>query len=115
VNGASRQPSRSVDQPEPGWFEMRLVKGGPPVAARITRDEQGLWGAWIDGVPCGAMHTDPTLAAGVFRIWHGGRFCTEAEHDYRLAMKAWALEHDGNHPAANPTKPINLGARAPLF
>ena len=50
-----------------------------------------------------------------WRVWHWGRIITQAEHDYRLTLKAWALANDPSHPAANPRKPINLAAMPPLY
>jgi hypothetical protein len=108
------EPSRRVDLPEPGFFELTLVRSGPLVAAKITFAD-GLWGAWIDGVPCGDMNADPALADGVFRIWHGARRISESDYNYRLSVKSWALKHDNTHPAANPRQSIDLDARPSIF
>ena len=36
MNARHAAPARSVDRPEPGFFTLRLVKGGPKVPARIV-------------------------------------------------------------------------------
>lgn len=109
------EPPRVVDQPEPGFFLMRLVRRGPKVAARIVHDEHGIWRAHIDGVPQEPGGADPHRARGVLRIWHSGTRCTEQEYLYRLALKAWAMAHDPDHPAANPERPVSLRRMKPIF
>ena len=105
---------RHVDKPEPGFFEMRLVKGGPLVGARIVH-EDGLWSAWIDGAPCGPPHPDPVYANGVYRIWHNAAFSDELSYNFRMELRAWALKHDPEHWAARPQLPVNLPDRPSLF
>lgn len=108
------QPSRRVDMPSPGAFEIKLVRGGPLVACRITYDD-GLWRAWIDGKLQQPEHADPAVAGGVFRIWHSGTVITEAQYRFRLATKLWAETHDRDHPSLHPTRSINLAARPAVF
>ena len=106
--------SRRIDQPEPGYFLLRLVKGGPQVAACIRHDA-GLWSAEIDGEPCGPAHADPSQADGVFRIWHAGRPTTAEEFAYRLQLRSWAVANDPSHPAAQASRPVDLRVLPPLF
>lgn len=44
-SGPSRGPSRRIDEPQPGYFKLRLCKGGPWLAAVIrvenSKDEDG--------------------------------------------------------------------------
>lgn len=105
---------RVVDQPEPGFFELRLVRGGPLVGARIIH-EQGWWTAWIDGKLCGPADQDPVRAEGVCRIWNGARRIDRVLYDFRLSTKSWALANEPDHPAANPGEPIDLGRMRSLF
>jgi hypothetical protein len=107
------QPPRAVDKPEPGWFEMRLVRGGPLVAAAVYF-ENGLWQAAIDG-KLGPASADPALADGVFRIWHGAERCDREIFEFRRDVKTWAMANDPSHPAANPREVIDLHSRRPLF
>ena len=109
-NGGPRQ----VDDPRPGFFELRLVRGGPMVAGRIVH-ENGLWHAVINGEKQGEPHPDPAQAAGVMRLWHGGHRITESLYSFRLSLKAWATAHDPSHPAANPHQVISLATRQSVF
>jgi hypothetical protein len=95
-------PPRRIDLPEPGFFKLRLVSKGPWVAARISC-QLGLWGASINGQPCGARHPDPAHAAGIERIWTGGISIEAAAYDALL-----------RNPPATPDLPINLGAIPPI-
>ena len=107
--------SRRIDKPAPGFFEIRLVKGGPMVAAQIQHDEAtGLWSADIDGEP-GAPHADPMQAEHLARVWLYGRVVTGADYRYRLALKAYALKHDPAHPAAHPREPVRVNTLSPPF
>ncbi len=94
---------RRIDQPEPGFFKLRLVRKGPWVAGRISH-AMGFWSASIDGVPCGQRHPDPFAADGVSRIWESAARIEQAEYDALLGT-----------PSATPkTLPIDLGALPPI-
>jgi hypothetical protein len=82
-----RQPSREIDKPEPGLFSMRLVKGGPPVAAEIAA-KLGALTATINGQPADVEH-----------VWTSGTFIDRATFD-RL---------NANRPA-DPMKPVDFRA-----
>ncbi|MFA9204885.1 MAG: hypothetical protein ACEQSH_00355 [Bacteroidia bacterium] len=108
------EPSRRVDLPEPGWFKLRLVKGGPYVPAAITRDG-GAWGAIINGIRSEPTDADPARATDVFRVWHSGMRIDAAEYRHMLAVSHWAKDHAPDDPAADPTKPIALARRPSVF
>lgn len=80
-----KEPSRAIAEPETGYFSMRLVKGGPAVAARIHHGF-GLWWASINGAVCGSPAVDPVAAAGVFRIWTTGTRIFRDEYDALIAI-----------------------------
>lgn len=107
------QPTRRVDQPEPGYFCIRLVKGGPWVAAEI-RHIDGAWLALIDGVPK-TPHPDPAQAEDVFRIWHYGERIPNYEHAFMVQWAAHVRVFQPDAPEANPTRPINVGREPPPF
>jgi hypothetical protein len=98
------EPSRRIDQPDPGFFKLRLVKRGPFVAARITYDPP-LWSAEINDEPCGLHDPDPARADGVFRIWTVGVRIEKAEYDRMREHKMTARQTDPVHRAREP---INL-------
>jgi hypothetical protein len=108
---ADAQKSRDIWPPQPGYFRMRLVKKGWRAPAEI-RFENGLWQAIIDG-DAGEPNADP-LVAGVDQIWHYGQFIDRPTYDYLNATREWARAHDGQHPAADATRPINPRLLKPI-
>ena len=106
-------PPRAVDQPAPGCFLLRLVRGGPLVPARIRHGDAG-WQAIVDG-EARAPDPDPARAADVFRVWHHGEAISEEEFGYREALRLWARAHQADHPAARPRQPIDLHRQRPVF
>lgn len=113
--------SRTLNQPEPGWWLVRLVKGGPLAAACIrvvhTTCEPGNEANDMTGT------RSPFLAAFVNdepvdmdRVWMTrGEPITEAEYKHRCAVAAWAKAHAPNDPAAKPHKRVDLMTAALPF
>ena len=95
---------RSVERPVPGHFLVRLVKGGVLVPAAINYDF-GLWSCSIQGAEQGPSNEDPAKVDGLYRIWHWGQMIERPEYVRRMARG----------PAADPTQPVDLSARPPLF
>lgn len=98
-------PSRPVWPPTPGFYLVRLVRGGPQVGASITHDETG-WSCQIDGVHSGPV-ADPVLLEDIEKIHTYGRFTTEAEVKFRLGLKRYDEIYRPNSPAANPRRAID--------
>ena len=113
------QSPRALAKPEPGFYRVRLIRGGPWVAARISYgpppdpetgeplDRSWFWTVEIDG----QLYADPSPSwrrAGVDRVWLFGEKITEAEYDYLLAMRHHAVTHEPALPAAQPDKPVDL-------
>lgn len=116
---ANRADPRNIAAPEPGYWMIRLVKGGPAVPAMIEcrphepgnpfnvldRSPRSLWHAEIDGEP-----------ADVERVWNARPVpgpddkpqITRAEYDYQVALGRHAKEYLPNHPRANPRSKIDL-------
>jgi hypothetical protein len=107
----------SAGDPIPGLYRIRLVKGGPYVAARIEYgppadpiddtplDRAPRWQCWIDGEMIGADR-DPHKA-GAYRIWPAHQI-SQDDYDHMLAISKWARENSPRDPAANPSRPIDL-------
>lgn len=110
--------TRAVDEPRPGFFRIRLVKGGPWVAARIEHrpsrdpltgellDRSPLWRVTIAGEELPAS-PDP-LRAGVFRVWHSGQPISESEYRYLTARREHAIRYEPDLPEAAPRERIDL-------
>lgn len=104
--------TRRSDTPVPGHYLLRLVKGGPRVAAQIVHDEDG-WMVMIDGKWSGPSR-DPWLLPDLERIHWGGRETTPDEAAYRLAIKRYAETYTPDAPAANPKRPIDRDSVLPI-
>ena len=115
MNPRHQQEPRRVDQPEAGYFRVRLVRGGPWVAAKIEQDAEGRWAASIDGQLQDPTNLDPALAKGVFQIWHYGTRIPEPEYEWMLAVASHARIHKPDAPEANPTRRINIAHEPPPF
>ncbi len=110
--------SRAIASPEPGFFKLRLVKGGPWMPAIIYRP------CPIEWHPETCQHIDrwPHLAAeidgmsvSVDRIWTSGRVIPIAEYLYLKADRAWVREWAPHLPEARPEEAMNLNKLAPIF
>lgn len=115
VRGEQRDP----DHPESGCYAVKLVKGGPEVAAKIWHDkrpEEGvdIWWATTDGGQSAETHSDPQLNETVQQIWLFGRKIDDLEYDFMLARAAHARQHEPNSPWANPRKPMDLRTIPPI-
>ena len=100
-------PARRIDQPQPGFYLLKLVKGGPLIAGKICQ-EDGFWWAEINGRIYGLPNEDPLLADGVERCWLGTP-CNETQYLATLALKDIP-----GHPNSTPLKPINLTSLPPI-
>lgn len=88
--------------PQPGLFRIRMVRGGPHVAAQITH-AMGFWSASANGQDIGMRDNDPARAGGVADVWERGT---------RIDFAEWT-ELMTNRPAS-PNLKINVGAMAPI-
>lgn len=116
---------RAIANPQPGFFQLRLVKLGPFVPARIARtcvctvnggDAQAEhdWRPTCDRFPPleATINGEP---ADLYRVWLGGRAITKAEFDFLTADTAHARQFRPDSPRANPRTPIDLNRLPPLF
>lgn len=116
---------RQRGQAQPGFFKMRLVKGGPWVPARIHRPCH----CTINGGLINAAHAwrdtcdrFPRLVAEIagedadlWRVWENGRPIPQAEYDHLMRVRSWAETYAPGAPEANPRQAVDLGAMPPLF
>ncbi len=98
------EPPRRIDQPEPGYFKVRLCRKGPWVGAEIRHNVNTGWKAFINGESCGFANQDYIVADGVNRIWTFGSTITAAEY------KALMIKRP-----TSPDLPINPNAEPPPF
>jgi len=105
-----------VDQPEPGFFKLRLYAKGwheVPCAIYFENDQ---WWAEIDGKPAGTPNPDPVHADGVLRVWHSRKeVISPEEYEFLTTrLKAWAREYYPDHPMLDPMRPVVAGALRPI-
>jgi hypothetical protein len=103
---------RVSDKPSPGHYLLRLVRGGPWVAAEISLGDDG-WTVMIDGAVDGPAH-DPWSLPNMERVHFYGRPTTIEDAQYRIGRKRWAEIYAPHDPAANPTKRIDLDRFTPI-
>lgn len=99
--------------PHPGFYTMKLVKGGPLVPCRILHGDEG-WFAVIDGKAY-PPHPDPAYEPYVMRVWHSAQHSDEATYSYLTALKAWAAENAPDHPSMHPRHPVNIALLPPVI
>ena len=116
--------SRPLADPRPGYFKLRVVKGGPFVGAEIRHgpgrdpetgeelDRSWLWEALIGGKHIRPPAADP-VNAGVFRIWESGVEIAEAEYRFLIADAEWCAAHAPDEPAARPADPVKIADLPP--
>lgn len=104
--------TRAIWPPEPGFFAVRLHKGGWRVPAEI-RHTDGLWCAIVDGA-ARMPHADPETAQDIARVWHGGVRIDQATYAWLIAVRDAAASTDPEHPALHPNQPINHARLKPL-
>ncbi len=110
--------SHQPDRPVAGFYQMRLVRGGPLVPVRIWFGEpfDPCTGEW-----CERSHRWRAAIDGeqvsIWRAWPScsGRPISEGDYRFMRAMSAHARTYEPGLPQANPLKPIDLNAMAPIF
>lgn len=108
-----------VGTPIAGFYQTKLVRGGPWVAVRIwfgppldpvTKEEldrSHRWQAMRDG----------KLLDDVFRVWPYvvGHEIDEARYNFLLKKADWSVKNDPASPEASPTTPISHHHIKPVF
>lgn len=99
---------RVLSDPQPGFFAVRMVKGGPRVAARIVRSvaTDPMTGETLDRSPV----TWAEIAGKpveVDRVWMFGEVIDEAEYRRLTAVAEWARYFSPDDPAAAPDQRID--------
>lgn len=117
---------RDAGKPQPGFYKIKLTKGGVFVPARLIHqpgrdpvdgsllDRSYWWTAIIDGDQVAEPSINP-IEAGVFRIWPICWEIDEREYDYMLANAEWTRAHAPHEPAANPRQAVDIRQLDPVF
>lgn len=114
---AGRRTPILADDPQPGYYKRRLVRGGIFVPARI-------WQVETRCIETGDLVADVQLLCEVstgpadpYEQWPylGKHPVPEADFRYRVAVGEWATAHSPEAPEANPRKAVNLNKTQPVF
>lgn len=102
---------RAADTPTPGFYRVRMVKGGPWVPARIMH-EDGMWLVLIDGEPTASVAmADPWKVPRMEWVAFANRL---DEGQYRALLEARRALPD-DHPLKDPRRPVSLRAADSLY
>jgi len=115
--------TRVIDRPEPCLRQVKQVKGGVWVPARIHRtchctinggdwNKPHPWRATCDRYPQLAAEINGR-PSDVDRVWTSGEDIDEAEYLYRMALCKYARHHLPDSPEANPRKPVDFDTLPP--
>lgn len=111
--------TRVISEPRPGFFKMRLVRGGPWLAARLYLP------CPLDPEFCGPLDRSRHLLAEVdgdekpdlwiLRIWTSGREIGAAEFNFLRDDAAWCRRNAPDEPRANPRTAMDPRQIAPVM
>jgi hypothetical protein len=115
-------PPRRLDLPEPGFFTIRRIKGGPeiPCELRLETGRDPYTGEEMDRSPrlvpyvAGEAMTGEDMTEWVDRIWLG-RPVGEVRFRYLLAVREWAVKEAPAAPEANYGRAVDLSRSPSLF
>jgi hypothetical protein len=109
---------RFIGEPQPGFFKLRLVRGGPWVSAAIfypcpIEGHPEIF-QWLDRPRRLAAEIDGH-EADPMRVWLHGRMIPRSEYLFLRDDAQWAKRYAPNDPKARPKEAIDLNAMQPLF
>ena len=96
------------DIPEPGFYQRRLVRGGPFVPVRIWIDQEIGDDGELTGPPTYRAEVNGRPARIEYQWpWCADEPIAEADYRYMIDRARWAEHHGPNDPAADPGKPVD--------
>lgn len=107
-------------QPVEGYYQTRLVAGGPwcPVKIWYGLPADPVTGELLDRSPrWQALFLGEMFEGNVFGLWCrcAGSPISKAEYDYQVAMHRHAVEHEPDMPEAAPKTRIDHHKMPPIF
>jgi hypothetical protein len=114
-----RMKPRLIEKPEPGFYKLRLARGGPWVAAIIFRP------CPIEFDPETFQHVDRVYhlqaeidgkSVELLRVWEYGRPVDQAEYEYLCGDRDWCRRHAPERlEAATPRDYFRVDLLPPIF
>lgn len=119
---------RTLLEPTPGFYRVRLVRRGPWVAAEIRLQDNryevelcGLGVTWSGSPERLADEIGSYLEDGrafehpMLRVSLFGHTIPQHEHAYLTARRLWAIQHAPDDPYASAKAPIDIDTIPPPF
>lgn len=121
---------KRIDSPRPGFYSVRLVRGGIVVGARIwfgqpiidgeVQDRRHRLCIEVDGRTDYLARDQDGNVVGrvpldVDERWPYLRDITEAEYNFLARRRVWATQHAPDHPAADARKAIDIRKLKPAW
>jgi hypothetical protein len=112
----AHRDGQSPDSPVPGFFAVRLTRGGVECAAQIIMDDEGNLSGLINGeiVRDGEVDANLTFPDKLQNIWLWGRKIDKGEYDYLLARYHHYRINDPADPRARPKEKVNRRLMKPI-
>jgi hypothetical protein len=108
----------TYDQPEAGFYAMRLARRALPVPVRLAFTRPVVERHQLDRSPRWLVLIDGVLSDDdVFETWAWCAGSPIARREYRFLIRrgTWARQHVPEHPAANPYDAIDVRRLPPAF
>lgn len=116
-----------ADDPRPGYFSTKLVRGGPDLPARIfiTPCHCTIGGGYenkphdhqesCDRIPRTKLSaTIIDREVQVYRVWTASNEISEEDYNFLLETAVWEKRYDNRSPYHEPNKPIDLNKTTPV-
>ncbi len=103
-------PLPAVDDPQVGWYQRTLTKGGVMVPVRIwlQQDTHFDTGELLDDEVLLCTVNGRRADAHVQWSYVAGNPITEEEFDYLTRRNVWAAKHHPERPEATPYQPVDF-------
>jgi hypothetical protein len=122
----SAAAARDVDRPRPGYFKIRLTRGGVYVPARIYRcctctvnggpdSDPHDWQDDCDRFPALVCDIDGSEGRSIGSLWAYGIEITRREYDHMVRVQSWERAYNPGGAHANARRPVDLNDLKPLF
>jgi hypothetical protein len=109
----------------PQYYAVKFVTGGPRCGCKVwygapldpitgePLDRAPRWHCEINGQLQDDPHRIIMLVGNVGYV--KGEQIDQAEYEYLLSVRAWAVENDPSQPEASPREAIDLNKLRPIF
>lgn len=113
---AGEPPPIHENDPQPGFYETKLVKGGPDIPVRIyLHGETDEAGELVEPEELRAEQNGHEIEPAAVWLHCSTRPISQGRYEYLMDLGRWAAAHEPDHPQANPKRKIDISRLAPDF